>query len=167
MTTSLLGVQFIEEKGDINIAIISSNWLTPKKKHGFWPPYKKQYQYEQSLKKGEIPTDEWIFYDIQKILFTEKDNDYHKAKKQLQYCEENSDIPSDFDTVLKRFNTVSTSRSRKRPNRYCEQSDNISSEQSNSEDEESVNGQLRVKKKCNSNRLPRPPAITTCQTFKQ
>lgn len=38
MITNLLGVQFVEENGAINIAIISNNWLSPKKEESFWPP---------------------------------------------------------------------------------------------------------------------------------
>lgn len=68
----LLGIQFIEEEGRNNIAIISSNWITPGKREAFWPPYKKQYQYEQSLKKGETPSNGWTLHKIEKILFTRK-----------------------------------------------------------------------------------------------
>jgi len=84
MTTNLLGVQFVEENGAINIAIISSNWLTPKKGESFWPPYKKQYQYEQSLKKNETPnTETWTLHKIQKVLFTEKGKDIKILKANL------------------------------------------------------------------------------------
>lgn len=69
MTTNLLGVQFLEENGKRNIAIISNKWLTPMRQQAYWPPYKKQHQYEQSLKKGEQPTDEWTLYNIDKTLF--------------------------------------------------------------------------------------------------
>lgn len=80
------------------------------------------------------------------------DNDYHKAKKLLQFCEENSDVPSDFDTALERLNTINTSRTRKPPNRYCD------SESSDNED----NGELltRLKKKSHKNHLSRPPTIS-------
>lgn len=72
MTTHILGIQFAEEDGRNNIALISSNWLTPKKQHTFWPPYKKQYKYEQSLKKGETPTHKWTLYKIKQVLFVRK-----------------------------------------------------------------------------------------------
>lgn len=52
------------------------------------------------------------------------DNDYYKAKKQLEFCEENSDVPSDLDTA--RLNTINTSRIRKPPNRYCKNNDSES-----------------------------------------
>lgn len=71
MPTNLLGVQF-EEQGRAVICIISSNWLTPKKQQTLWPPYKKQYQYEQSLKKGETPSSGWTLHKIEKVLFTQK-----------------------------------------------------------------------------------------------
>ncbi|XP_025266088.1 uncharacterized protein LOC112638474 [Camponotus floridanus] len=159
MTTNLLRVQFVEENGAINIAIISSNWLIPKKRESFWPPYKKQYQYEQSLKKNETPNIEtWTLHKIQKVLFTEKDNDYHKAKKQLEFCEENSDIPSDFDTALKKLNTIDKPRNRKRPNHYCGKCED-SDEQSDSE-KELLNHGIN-KKKCNNKRLLRPPVISS------
>ncbi|XP_067204586.1 uncharacterized protein [Linepithema humile] len=154
MTTNLLGIQFVEEDGKTNnIAIISSKWLTPKKQQTFWPPYKKQYQYEQSLKKGETPTDKWTLYDIQKVLFVEKDNNYQKAKKQLQFCEENSDIPSDFDATLERLNRINTSRIKKPPNRYCDSE--------SSSDNENNKEFTRLKKKSHkNNRLSRPPTIS-------
>lgn len=67
--THILGVQFIEDGK--NIALISSSWLIPRKTEAYWPPYKSQYKYEQSLKKGEIPTNEWSLYKID-ILFNSK-----------------------------------------------------------------------------------------------
>jgi len=73
-TNNLLGIQFIEKNGSNNniIGIISSNWLTPKKQQTFWPPYKKQHQYEQSLKKAETPNNKWTLYNVQKVLFVQK-----------------------------------------------------------------------------------------------
>lgn len=62
----------------------SSNWLTSKKGKSFWFPYKKQYQYEQSLKKNETPnTDTWTLHKIQKVLFTEKSEDIKILKVNL------------------------------------------------------------------------------------
>lgn len=72
MTMNLLAIEFIEEEGRVNIGIISSNWLTPGKQETFWSPYKKQHQYEQSLKKGETPSNGWTLHKIKSILFTQK-----------------------------------------------------------------------------------------------
>lgn len=79
------------------------------------------------------------------------DNDYHKAKKQLEFCEENSDVPSDLDTALKRLDTINTSRIRKPPNRYCNNSDSESSS-------ELLTG--LEKKTHKNNHLSRPPMIS-------
>lgn len=70
-----------------------------------------------------------------------------KPKKQLHFCEENSDIPSDFDATLQKLSTIDKSRSRKRPNRYSKESDS---------EGEVLN---TSKKKCNRNNIPRPPTI--------
>lgn len=116
-------------------------------------------QYEQSLKKNETPnTETWTLHKIQKVLFTKKDNDYHKAKKQLEFCEENSDIPSDFDTALKKLNTIDKPHNRKRLNHYCGKCED-SDKQSNREKELLLNPVS--KKKCNNKRLSRPSAISS------
>lgn len=72
MAAHLLGIQFVEEDGRVNIGIISSNWMMSSKQETFWPPYKKQYQYEQSLKRGETPDNNWTLHKVEKILFTRK-----------------------------------------------------------------------------------------------
>jgi len=84
------------------------------------------------------------------------DNDYHKAKKQLEFCEENSDIPSDFDTALKKLNTIDKPRNRKRPNHYCEKCEDSDEE---SDSEKVLLNPGVSKKKCNNKRLSRPLAI--------
>lgn len=46
-------------------------------------------------------------------------NDLQKAKQHLQFCEENSDVPSDFDTALEKLNPINSQRTKKLPSRFC------------------------------------------------
>lgn len=89
------------------------------------------------------------------------DNDYHKAKKQLQYCEDNSDIPSDID-ALQKLKESQTSRSRKRPCRYDDtENDTATSDSKDNEKEENPSNSRIAKKSYRSHSLPRPPLISS------
>jgi hypothetical protein len=83
------------------------------------------------------------------------DNDYHKAKKQLQYCEEHSDVTSDSD-ALKKLNKNQTSGIRKPTHHH----DNSSDESTNSEDNGKEKNQSKSVKKSHGNHLlARPPSV--------
>lgn len=82
------------------------------------------------------------------------DNDYYKAKKQLQYCEENSDVTSDLDK-LQNLSSIQKSRIRKPPNRF-DDTDNSDSEDNGQKENQSKSN----KKSHGSHSLPRPSLIS-------
>lgn len=88
------------------------------------------------------------------------DNDYGKARKQLQYCEENSDVPTDIDAAINELGIIKTQRVRKPPTRFCdtEESDKENSSESNSEP--ISRPQSPATKRYKNNPLPRPPEIS-------
>lgn len=65
-----VGVQFDEEEGAV--AVVHKNWLSPKKNDVWWPPHKKQNQFNESLKKGESPNeDSWKLCKVTRKFFFE------------------------------------------------------------------------------------------------
>lgn len=57
-------VEFDQGAGG-GLAIVHANWLTPRKKEVFWPPYKEHGRFNRALKKGEeINTNTWDIYGI-------------------------------------------------------------------------------------------------------
>lgn len=63
---AFLGVEFVE---DSSLAVIRSEWLTPRKKEVLWPPFKTQDLYNKALLKGENPENDWIPYAITRTIF--------------------------------------------------------------------------------------------------
>ncbi|KAJ8936146.1 hypothetical protein NQ314_012478 [Rhamnusium bicolor] len=64
---TFVGVEFAANEG---LAIVSVNWLTPRKKEVFWPDSKKQSCYEKLLKNHTISDeDSWQLYSIQRYFF--------------------------------------------------------------------------------------------------
>lgn len=59
----------IEGNDDNSLAIIHSQWLTPRKGEVLWPPVKTQDNFNKLLRKGEHSTEKWNIYKIRKILF--------------------------------------------------------------------------------------------------
>ncbi|XP_050301322.1 uncharacterized protein LOC126739611 [Anthonomus grandis grandis] len=91
------GVEFLENS---EIALVHSKWLTPTKRHTFWPPYKTSGPFNKSLTIAEEPDEPWKLYPIKRLLFY-CDN-LEKARKKLKKWEETSDIQSsesDFETL--------------------------------------------------------------------
>ncbi|KAB0803363.1 hypothetical protein PPYR_00333 [Photinus pyralis] len=90
-----LGVEFSASCGG-GLAIINRNWLTPRKKNAFWPPYKTQSVYEKALKTGETPNEaNWKIYPVSRCFF--ETDDYSKARSKLKRAELQSDVQSDAD----------------------------------------------------------------------
>lgn len=58
-------------KKDNSLGIVREEWLTPKKKETFWPPYKNSDDYKKCL-HGKIKLDEkkWPLHAIKKIYCT-------------------------------------------------------------------------------------------------
>nr|CAI5828360.1 unnamed protein product [Callosobruchus analis] len=93
-------VEFDESLDDGGLAIVSCNWLTPRKKE---PPYKDNLQYTKAVKRHEqVDKENWKLYAVKKIYY--ESGDYEKTLKKLKVAEISSDIqPSDdFDLQKKR-----------------------------------------------------------------
>ncbi|CAH0558952.1 unnamed protein product [Brassicogethes aeneus] len=88
-----IGIEF----NDHSMAIVHKSWLTPRKKHTYWPPYKKQKQFLQALRKGEEPGEKWDLHEVVRRFFHE--DDYSKACQKLKLAEEQSNIQSDDGTT--------------------------------------------------------------------
>ncbi|XP_032677065.1 uncharacterized protein LOC116846839 [Odontomachus brunneus] len=53
-----------------SLAVINTNWLTPRKTQVFWPPYKNITTFNKALKKHEeINEEKWTLYGIQRIFY--------------------------------------------------------------------------------------------------
>lgn len=62
-------VEFAVKQGGC-LSVVNSNWLTPRKKEVFWPPYKNNQQFVKALKNSEnIITETWKLYKIRKIFY--------------------------------------------------------------------------------------------------
>ncbi|KAF5301232.1 hypothetical protein FQA39_LY10818 [Lamprigera yunnana] len=63
------GIEF-SERGGGGVALICSEWLTPRKRYCFWPPIKSSVQFEKALVK-RIPTNEqdWTQYEVSRCFF--------------------------------------------------------------------------------------------------
>ncbi|KAJ8929887.1 hypothetical protein NQ314_017381 [Rhamnusium bicolor] len=115
---TFVGVEFAANEG---LAIVSVNWLTPRKKV-FWPDSKKQSCYEKLLKNHTIPDeDSWQLYPIQRCFFNT--DTYEKARQKLKKAELTSDLQSDeSDSELLQSRKV---RARKRPISESSDSDDL------------------------------------------
>lgn len=57
-------IEFDELAGG-GLAIVHCNWLTPRKKEVFWPPYKDHGSFKRALRRGEqINEKTWSIYGI-------------------------------------------------------------------------------------------------------
>lgn len=107
-------VEFIDKEGG-GLAIVSNQWLTPRKKEVFWPPVKDQQNFTKLLlrRPDEVNTETWKLYQI-KIVFYET-GDYEIAKKKFEEAEVTSDIQTDIKGD-------SCPRRRTQPTRFIEES---------------------------------------------
>ncbi|KAF5301374.1 hypothetical protein FQA39_LY10772 [Lamprigera yunnana] len=89
------GIEF-SERGGGGVALICSEWLTPRKRHCFWAPIKSSVQFEKALIK-RIPTNEqdWTQYEVSRCFF--ETDDFHKAKQKIKKAEFTSEVASDED----------------------------------------------------------------------
>lgn len=62
-------VQF-DDKSGASLAVISTSWMTPRKKEVFWPPYKSTTTFKKALKKHEeVNEGKWTLYGVQRIFY--------------------------------------------------------------------------------------------------
>ncbi|KMQ91808.1 hypothetical protein RF55_8283 [Lasius niger] len=96
---SFTGIEFTDDSGG-GIALVSSQWLTPRKQEVFWPPYKFQFQYDKAIKKGVVPEQDgsWKIYKIKRCFF--ETDDYSKAQSKIKQAQVTFDCQSEIDDVL-------------------------------------------------------------------
>ncbi|KAK9700857.1 hypothetical protein QE152_g30975 [Popillia japonica] len=144
-------IEFTVEDGG-GLAVVNSNWLTPRKKQVFWPPVNEQTKFNRYLKTESVNTETWILYKIRKIYYECDDlelanrkiyyecDDLELANRKLKKAEQESDVYSS-DIESKQRRTV------KRPARLLELS---------SDEDEPL---IAVKKRVLSP-VPLPPDVT-------
>lgn len=54
---------------DGGIAVVRSEWLTPRKKEVYWPPDKELIKFDRILVKGTEITDNWKTYNILRTFY--------------------------------------------------------------------------------------------------
>lgn len=52
------------------LGLVRDEWITPRKKESFWPPYKLSSQYNRSLAEGHQPDEKWKLFPIRKIFYS-------------------------------------------------------------------------------------------------
>lgn len=63
-------VEFSPTEAGGGLSIVNSQWLTPRRKQVFWPPYKDQKQFERSVKRTEeVNKDTWTLYNISRVFY--------------------------------------------------------------------------------------------------
>ncbi|KAJ8942087.1 hypothetical protein NQ314_010160, partial [Rhamnusium bicolor] len=87
-------VEFCNEAGG-GLAIVHTNWLTPRKQEVFWPPYKDNSLFTKALKTGERTNEKWKLYEIVRNFY--KTDDLEKAKRKLKLAEDTSDLNTETD----------------------------------------------------------------------
>lgn len=60
------GVEFVD---DGSVALVCTEWFTPRKRQVFWPPFRTQDQYDKVLKKLQTPDDTWTLYAVKRSFF--------------------------------------------------------------------------------------------------
>ncbi|KAF5303245.1 hypothetical protein FQR65_LT19000 [Abscondita terminalis] len=88
-------IEFKKSNGECSVALVSSVWLTPRKKEVFWPPYKQAAQFERVLKNHTNSDDSWKLYAISRCFFV--CDEYEKARKKIKQAEVTSDICTDLE----------------------------------------------------------------------
>lgn len=58
----------IEFKDGVSLA--AEKWITPRKTHCYWPPYKNESRLLKAVENQEDATEDWPRHDIVKILTT-------------------------------------------------------------------------------------------------
>ncbi|XP_031328286.1 uncharacterized protein LOC116167618 isoform X2 [Photinus pyralis] len=125
-------IEFSRDSGG-GLAVIRSQWLTPRKKECFWPPAKDSGKFDKILISVELPdTEKWKLYALERI-FVQCD-DFESARRKLRKAEETPDLQSESGEEERK-------RKRVLPRRL-QIADSSSDEDS-------------------SNTLPRPPQIRT------
>ena len=61
----------VVEFEDGGVGIVRKEWLTPRKKETFWPPFKLSSRYNKSLIDGELPDHKtWPLWKIRREFYS-------------------------------------------------------------------------------------------------
>ncbi|XP_072400660.1 uncharacterized protein [Diabrotica undecimpunctata] len=93
---SFVLIEFDEKEGG-SVAVVHQNWLTPRKKEVYWPPYKTQALYDKAVKKGDSCTEDWQLFTVKRI-FRYYDS-FEEAQVKAKVAEVTSDLQSEVDEV--------------------------------------------------------------------
>lgn len=79
-------VEFTNASGG-GIGLIREDWLTPRKKECYWPPYKQSSKFNKCLQNGEIPSDDWNLFGIERIFYSTGQYTFkHNFRKSIQFA---------------------------------------------------------------------------------
>lgn len=53
---------------DDGVSFAPEKWLTPRKTHCYWPPYKNQTRLSRAIENQEDTAENWSLYNIKKLL---------------------------------------------------------------------------------------------------
>ncbi|XP_031328595.1 uncharacterized protein LOC116176353 isoform X2 [Photinus pyralis] len=85
-------VEFAEESGG-GLAIIRTEWFTPRKQEAFWPPTKQSKTFEKVLlNEDQVIDNKWKLCFVRRTLF--ESDDYERVKRKLPRAEYTSDLQS-------------------------------------------------------------------------
>lgn len=59
----------VVEFQDNGLGIVRQEWMTPRKKECFWPPYKVASQFNKCLMTQLIADETWPVYAIKRVMF--------------------------------------------------------------------------------------------------
>ncbi|CAG9840758.1 unnamed protein product [Diabrotica balteata] len=79
--------EFDEKEGG-SVAVVHQNWLTPRKKEVYWPPYKTQALYDKAVKKGDSCTEDWQIFRVKRIFryYAVQDTSSHTPRSSTSSC---------------------------------------------------------------------------------
>ncbi|GBL68463.1 hypothetical protein AVEN_163343-1, partial [Araneus ventricosus] len=82
-------VEFTKSSGG-GLGIVREEWLTPRKKECFWPPFKHADKFNKCLTSGQDITDDWTLFPIDRIFYST--GDVLKAREKLKAAESESEL---------------------------------------------------------------------------
>ncbi|XP_054723471.1 uncharacterized protein LOC129233476 [Uloborus diversus] len=108
----------VEFDGDGGVGIVREEWLTPRKKETFWPPFKISSQYNKCLVDGTKPENTWVLCKITRKFYVT--DDIQKARQKAKEAEDESDVRTDYEEGI-------VKRKRKQKKVFSESSDDENS----------------------------------------
>ena len=60
---------FPDSNGDIEVAVVSSNWMNTNEMEVAWPPCKTDRNLNEALTHHHLPADDWQWYACRRIMY--------------------------------------------------------------------------------------------------